>query len=478
MGKITKNYIYNFAYQILVLLAPLVTAPYLAKTLGAEQIGVFTYVHTVTNLVCTFSIMGSQTYGNREIAYIRDDSKKVSDKFSDIIGTRILLFIVATISYIIVSICLKEYRMYFAIYYIYLVARFLDCTWLYMGVEDMKWVAIKNALAKIFLIISIFVFIYTPEDLWKYIWIQGVSLLLANILSYTQIKRHILKFKISFKNVKKIIPQTFLLFLPTMATTIYVECDKIMIEIFTGNSSQIAFYDYSEKIILIPLSFITVLSSVMMPRLANEFSKGNLEQISVLLNKSVRVSMFLAFPLIFGFLSISDKMIPWYLGDEFLPVILGINIMLPIVLLNTFSSILGTQYLVATNQPNILIKSQTLASVLNIITNIILIPKFGFYGATIATVVSSFTCVCIQFIYVKKQIKFDNLLSNSVKYLFYSVIMFLVIRITTVNFEANVITTLIQILLGMIVFFAICIIFKDKQILELLSIFKRFKKKE
>ena len=74
-----------------------------------------------------------------------------------------------------------------------------------------------------------------------------------------------------------------MLFLPSIAATIYTQCDKVMIELITGNSSQVAFYDYSEKIVTIPLTFITALSTVMMPRIANEFKKGNNAKIQNLL---------------------------------------------------------------------------------------------------------------------------------------------------------------------------------------------------
>ena len=69
---------------------------------------------------------------------------------------------------------------------------------------------------------------------------------------------------------KKHIIGAVILFLPSLVSTIYLQMDKVMIEWLTGETAQISYYDQAEKIVMIPLTFITVLSTVMMPRIANE----------------------------------------------------------------------------------------------------------------------------------------------------------------------------------------------------------------
>ena len=66
MGKLAKNYFYNICYQILVLVAPIVTAPYLARVLGAELLGVSNYVVTVASVFTTLGLLGLQNYAIRE----------------------------------------------------------------------------------------------------------------------------------------------------------------------------------------------------------------------------------------------------------------------------------------------------------------------------------------------------------------------------------------------------------------------------
>ena len=72
MHTITKNYLYNAAYQLLVLLCPIVTAPYLSRVLGAENLGIYSYISASGNIVITLSQLGLYAYGSRQIAYVRE----------------------------------------------------------------------------------------------------------------------------------------------------------------------------------------------------------------------------------------------------------------------------------------------------------------------------------------------------------------------------------------------------------------------
>ena len=105
-----------------------------------------------------------------------------------------------------------------------------------------------------------------------------------------------------------------------------------MIGWLTNGTSQISYYDQAEKIVIIPLTFITVLSTVMMPRIANEFKRGNQTVIGGLLEKAAGYSMFLALPMMFGLMGIAYKFIPWYLGRAFMATAKAVVILSPMVI--------------------------------------------------------------------------------------------------------------------------------------------------
>ena len=79
--SISKNYLYNLFYQILVIVMPLITTPYLSRVLGAEAIGIYSYTLSIATYFILFGTLGISLYGQREIAYVQEDDKKRSITF-------------------------------------------------------------------------------------------------------------------------------------------------------------------------------------------------------------------------------------------------------------------------------------------------------------------------------------------------------------------------------------------------------------
>ena len=88
--SVAKNYIYNLVYQILVMIIPLITTPYLSRVLGAENIGIYSYTLSITTYFILFGSLGVAMYGQREIAYVQDDVNKRSKIFQEILFLRFI----------------------------------------------------------------------------------------------------------------------------------------------------------------------------------------------------------------------------------------------------------------------------------------------------------------------------------------------------------------------------------------------------
>ena len=76
--SIAKNYIFNLVYQLLSIVLPLVTTPYLSRVLGAEPIGIYGYTISIVTYFILFGTLGISMYGQREIAYVQNDKNKQS----------------------------------------------------------------------------------------------------------------------------------------------------------------------------------------------------------------------------------------------------------------------------------------------------------------------------------------------------------------------------------------------------------------
>ena len=99
MGKIAKNYLYTASYQILVLIAPIITAPYLARVLGATNLGIYSYVNSSGNIITTLTLLGIYAYGNRQTAYVRESRDNLTGTFWELELIRLFLGTVGTVIY-------------------------------------------------------------------------------------------------------------------------------------------------------------------------------------------------------------------------------------------------------------------------------------------------------------------------------------------------------------------------------------------
>ena len=159
---------------------PLITAPYLAKTLGAKALGTYSYICSVSSIITNLGLIGLNSYGSREIAYSRIESKKMNKVFADINMLRWILLVVISVPYWILIIR-SSLRLYFCIQYILILATFIDISWLMIGLEEMKIVALRNFSAKLLTVIGIFIFVKDSEDLWLYFAIFAVVTLLTSL---------------------------------------------------------------------------------------------------------------------------------------------------------------------------------------------------------------------------------------------------------------------------------------------------------
>lgn len=476
MKKLVKNYIYNLIYQVFLVIVPLITAPYLAKTLGSKALGIYSYICSVSSIITNLGLIGLNNYGAREVAYSRIEQRKLDKVFADINILRLILLLIISIPYWII-ILQSSYKLYFSIQYILIFSTFIDTSWLMIGLEEMKIVALRNFAAKLITVIGVFLLVKNSNDLWIYFAIFSVATLVTTLSLIFQLKKYINYEHFDLRNMYKHIKGSFLLFLPQVATIMYLQVDKIMLKAMS-DTSQVAFYDQAEKIVSIPLALITALGTVIMPKLATDFRNNHHEEIEKTIQIVIKFSLFASLPMMFGLMSISKTFIPWFLGSEFLPVASAIVIIAPIIVLNSLANISGNQYFTATNQTRIMTISYMAAAIINIILNAILIPKWQYKGAAIATLLSALISVIIQYSVMRKQISVKKAFLTSTKYLLASLLMFSMCYILRTLGSAWYIT-LMQIFIGVLMYIVILLLTKDEMLNKIiLTLIKKETKHE
>ena len=459
--RVALNYIYSALYQIILIIVPFITAPYLARTLLPDAVGINSYVSAVVSTFSLVGLIGLNNYSIREIAYVRNDEEKLSKSFSELLVLRVICFAITLVAYVIFAL-MSEYRLYFLVQLIAILSAFLDISWLYAGLEEFKVTVTRSFIVKIVNVISIFVFIHSPNDLCLFMILSTIYTVIGNSILYLGIKKRIKKFVFTELNITRHIIPTLKLFLPQVASTVFLQIDKIMIKWLAPAVSSVGFYDQAERIVKMPLALITALSVVMLPRISNEFKHNNIEKIKNYIFKSFEFSLFLAIPLMFGLMVISSTMIPWFLGKGYEGVISIMFTLSPVVVFISLSSVSGKQYLTATNKTKILTISYLAGAFIDLVLNYILIPKIGAVGAAIGTLCAETVVFMIQMIYIKDILEFKKLIKQFTKYTICGCIMFCACYYVGDIYGNTVISTLLQIILGGIVYFALLFVLKDR----------------
>lgn len=471
--SVAKNYIYNLTYQILILITPLITTPYLSRILGAENIGIYSYTISISTYFVMFGTFGMITYGQREIAYVQENKKQRTKIFWEVILLRLFTMSISILLFYIFYVNGEQYQIYYKILVIELIANCFDISWFFQGLEEFKKTVFRNILIKCISVISIFIFIKTKEDLIIYFVIYVFSNLLGNLSLWWYLPKYLSKIDLKELNLLKIIKPTISLFIPQIAIQIYTVLDKTMLGNILNNMVEVGNYEQSQKIIKISVTVITALGIVMSPRIANTIANEKKEEVKHYLENSFNFAWFLGIPMMLGIIAIAPKLIPWFLGEEFTRTIVILMIGAPIIFVIGLSDVSGVQYLIAAKKQNIFTKSVIIGAIFNFCLNLILIPLYGAVGAIISSLFAETLILFVQLAYIRKEISLKILYNNCIKYILSGMVMFIITFMVGINMKPTIITTLSQIIIGIITYMGMLIILKDKFLYKILVKIKR-----
>lgn len=448
MSSLKKNLAYNVAYQILVIILPLITAPYVSRVLGADGLGTYSYIFSIVTYFGLFGMLGIANHGNRSVALVRDNRQKVSEAFSNTYIIQLCTTVIALLLYFLFIYCWFSGDKTIAyIESIIVLSYVLDITWFFFGLEQFAVTVTRNAIIKIATVVAIFIFVRSREDLWIYALIMSCGMLFSQIYLWLRIRKYADFCKPSWSQVKSNIKPVLMLFIPAIAYSIYKLLDKVMLGAMSS-MSQVGLFDNAEKIINIPSSLITAFGTVMMPRITVLLGTGDEHRISYLNKISVRYFTLLVVGAAFGLAGICNVLAPVYFGSEFVgsaPIIAGLGFSLIFV---TWANVIRTQYLIPNKLDKPYVISSVIGALANLAVNIILIPKFAGIGAMIGTIIAEFTVFFVQLILVRRSFPMSQYLQPFLFLFPIGMIMFAVVYWIGAYMGNTIITLIIQILVG------------------------------
>lgn len=404
MNKENKNFLLNVVYQILTYLFPLITAAYVSRILGVENIGIYSYSYSIVYMFMLVAMLGISNHGNRCVAKVREDKDALSKTFWEIYHLQLMVgFIVCCFYFLFLIIYHSNNKNIFVLQTIFLLSVLMDINWLYFGLEKFKITITRNLIIKIISIVFIFLLVNEASDLWIYTLIMGIATFLSQLYLVLLLKKYVKFQRFSFHSSIKHLRSCLVLFVPVLAYGVYRVMDKIMIGALS-TQTELGFYENAEKIINIPIMIITALGTVMLPHMANLFKDEGVEYQSKIYS-SMKIALLFSTIASGGLILIGQDLAVVLFGEAFFKSGGIIQLLSVTVIASAWANVIRTQFLIPTNRDKIYVISTIFGALVNLILNVIFIPRLGAYGACIGTIFAEFSVMIYQSVYTRQQLE-------------------------------------------------------------------------
>lgn len=405
--SLTKNSIYNIIYVVANILFPFVTSVYVSKILLPAGVGKVAAAQNIASYFVTLAALGLPSYGVREFAKIRDKIDKRNRLFTELL---LINFISTTVTVILYLGLLNINSNLSAELPLYIVCglsilfNYINIDWMYQGLEEYGYITSRSLLIKGVSLGALMFFVRTRQDYVVYALISALAAGGNYIFNVIYAKKYI-RVDFSDINIKKHIRPIILIASVIFFANVYNKIDITMLKIL-ANDEAVGYYSYAQKMLNIVLTLANAITATMLPRLSFCYENSR-EDFYRLLNKGFSVLCFLSFPLTVGIFLVAPEAVELLYGSSFSPTARTIQLMSPLILIKGFGDLYCYQLVYSTKSEKIILPAALAASIINILFNAVLIPRLLQNGAVIASITSELITNTIQFMYMKKKVKFN-----------------------------------------------------------------------
>ncbi len=472
--KVRINFLMNITVGIINTIISIFVTAYIARVIGANNIGLYTYLVSIVSYFILFGALGIHKYASREIAYCRDNKEEMSRVFMEVVILHTVLCTVALLAFLVsFSFSDFDYRLIIMISF-FIVNEILDITWFFQGIENFKVIFKTTFIVRIIFVLALILFVHSADDFYAYVAIEVMYNILFNGSLWFHLKKHISK--VRGLHPLRHLKESFLLFLPSIAWQIYAVLDKTMLGyLAAGTYNELSYYSLAEGIVKSFLLIGKSLTGVTAPRVANMNANSNQREISETLYESYRICWFITIPITILIYTTAKTIVPLYFGPGYDGVIVIMQLLSPLVIILTLNGITGDQFLIPCKYTNTQTVILFCGAFINFASNMFLIPRYHAIGAGISTLAAEGFITVVQIIVANRigAIKITRLICDGRNYFLASglVVAFNIMAFN--HFDSTSILCLgLVILAGTAIYFGVLALLKDSLFM---SIVKRMK---
>ena len=472
------NAIFSVIYQVVKIIVPFITAPYISRVLGNENVGAYSYANSILYFFTIIAAFGFTDYGNLAISQVRNDKNKRSQKFYEIMIAKAILTIAAIVVYIPLIFSISDFSTSWLLYItlgIGLLGTLFDTSFMLMGEEEYVSIALRDIFVKLVSTILIFVVVKDNSEmsLITYAGILSGSTVLSALMVLYPCRKYLVKVNHKEIQIGTAFKQGLIFFIPTLVSSVYMNLNKTFIGVFGGGNLENANYEQATKTINFITTALGAINSVVISKVSGIYAQYGYEGIRAKIYDVIHLVFIFALPCFAGIILIAPYFVPLFYGPGYegtIPLIyvLGLNVLtIPIAWL------LLAAYFIPTNKRGKANWVNAIASAIDLLLCIVLIPKLKAIGAGIAYSVAELVQLALFIFVSRKDIEWRKILGSHFIKPFDATLAMSIVLVTLIQFTnfSNAVTLVILISVGMLIYGGCMFLFKEELVLKYASLF-------
>jgi len=472
MKSLTTNSIFYLIYKSLNAIFPFFTGIYVTHVLLSDSIGEVEAARNLAQYFVILAYLGLPTYGLREISKVRKDRKELNKVYSELMIINTLSTFVFLIMYLILVFSVDSYRNNLILYLITggsIALNFFNNSWLFEGLEEFRYVSIRNIAFKVISFVLLLLFVKKQSDYLIYALITICGTAGNYLLNIINTHKYV-SLIFSDLNLLRHMKSIFFLVAVNLAIEIYSLVDVTML----SNMAQyknVAFYTYGQKVQKILIQIINSFTMVLVPRISLYYKEKRYNEFNDSITKTLQAILLLSLPIIVGICFTSRYLLCEIYGDEYINSAYVLDILSFIIVISPVGYLLGSRALLVSGNEQKMIIPVGIGAIINVIGNYILIREYSEIGAALASLISE---SIIMIIYVSMGKKYLTLkkaaLKNTALHILGSLLCMTIWLIACVLIiKSNLICTITQIIGSVFIYFIILFIFKEQMVLLMIN---------
>lgn len=465
------NFIMNIVLTGFTIIFPLIIYPYISRILLPEGVGKVALAISIVSYFSMFAQLGIPIYGLRLVAQLRDNRNALTKAVQELFVINMFTTFIAYTTLILAIFCIPQLREEKLLYIIMspsLILNTIGMEWLFKGLEEYTYITIRSIIFKTIGLILVFLLIRSKSDYIVYGTITIISGYLAFVLNFIYSFKWINLKPLQNYNFKQHLKPILIFFAMACAITVYTNLDTVMLG-FMKTNTDVGYYSVAIKIKNVLVGLITALGAVLLPRCSYYIKQNLFNEFKKVSSKAMSFIFVFSVPLLIYFMLFAKYTVLFLFGSDFTGSIIPMQVIMPTLLFIGITNLIGYQIMVPLGKENLILYSVIAGGIIDIILNLLLIPRYSATGAALGTVFAELIVLLFQVVAMKKYV-LNNMKNQEYIKIISAIFLAIVISLYLTKFgNDNLFAIIISASSFFIVYITVLFLTKEKVTMEMFN---------